>query len=294
MTTTRWTRPLRKWTSAAIAVPSVPDDLHERVLQRLLAAGRSETALDHAARLSRGEFVSSRGQTCEYFECGQGPALIFLTALAFGKSIWDDQIREFGADHRLIFPHLPGHAGSVYTGVGFSFEDLADDLIELMDALGIEQVHLVGWCVAGNIAQLAALRHPRRLASLTLVCTTPTDARMRGVSQKDLEDYSDSPLLTYQMEFSNIYGTDFLAPEVTRSLSIIRQCHLTVDPQALMNFISSLFAFDTRSRLQEIEVPTLVVAGSHDIAFPIDQVALLKKGIDRAPRIAGRFSESAG
>jgi polyketide synthase PksM len=318
--------------AGTVAVPSVPDDLHERVLQRLLAAGRSETALDHAARLSRGEFVSSRGQTCEYFECGQGPALIFLTALAFGKSIWDDQIREFGADHRLIFPHLPGHAGSVYTGVGFSFEDLADDLIELMDALGIEQVHLVGWCVAGNIAQLAALRHPRRLASLTLVCTTPTDARMRGVSQKDLEDYSDSPLLTYQMEFSNIYGADFLAPEVTRSLSIIRQCHLTVDPQALMNFISSLFTFDTRSRLQEIEVPTLVVAGSHDIAFPIDQVALLKKGIDharfvvveqaghlpflnapdafnkalrallsavdrrprRAPRIAGRFSESAG
>jgi len=262
--------------------PPIPDTLGKRVIQHLADVGRTEIEFVHTARLSAGEFTSSRGQVFEYFEHGTGPALIFLSALAFSKSIWEDQIREFGDNYRLIFPHLPGHGGSVYTGTAFTFDDLADDLVELMDELDIAEAHLVGWCIAGNIAQLIALRHPKRLKSLALVCTTPTDARMRGVTQKDLSDYSVSPLLTYQMEFNNIYHENFLAAEVTRSLAIIRQAHVPVESQALMSFIGSLFEFDTRDRLHEIKVPTLVVAGTHDIAFPIDQVALLKDGIRHA------------
>lgn len=265
-----------------VALPPIPNGLGEKVMQRLVEIGQTDFAFAHTARLTRGEFTSSRGQVFEYFEHGSGPALIFLSALAFSKSIWEDQIREFGDRYRLIFPHLPGHGGSRYTGTGFTFEDLADDLVELMDALGVGEAHLVGWCIAGNIAQLLALRHPQRLKSLALVCTTPTDARMRGITQKSLEDYSASPLMTYQLEFNNIYREDFLVPEVARSLAIIRQTHVPVEPQALLNFIGSLFAFDTRDRLHEIKTPTLIVAGSRDIAFPIDQVALLKDGIRHA------------
>jgi 3-oxoacyl-(acyl-carrier-protein) synthase/pimeloyl-ACP methyl ester carboxylesterase/aryl carrier-like protein len=261
------------------AVPPIPDALAGLVMGRLVEVGQTEVVFDHAEQLIRGEFTSSRGQVYEYFDYGSGPALIFLTALAFGKSVWEEQIREFGGHYRLIFPHLPGHAGSVHTGVGFTFEEVADDLVGLMDALDVAEANLVGWCLAGNIAQLLALRHPQRLTSLVLVCTTPTDARMRGITQKDLEDYSVSPLLTYQLEFNNIYHEEFLAPEVVRSLAIIRQTHMSVEPQALLSFIGSLFQFDTRDRLQEIRVPTLVVAGSQDIAFPIEQVALLKDGI---------------
>jgi polyketide synthase PksM len=260
-------------------MPPVPDDLATHVMQRLVDAGRTEVVLEHAATLARGEFTSSRGQIVEYFERGSGPALIFLTALAFSKSIWEDQIREFAGSHRLIFPHLPGHAGSVDTGVAFSFEHLADDLVELMDALDVDRAHVVGWCMAGNIAQLLALRHPDRLTSLALVCTTPTDARMRGITAKELEEYSVSPLLTYHMEFNNIYQHDFLGPEVTRQLALIKQSQVPVAARALLNFIDSLFRFDTRSQLRHIRVPTLVIGGSYDIAFPIDQVALLRDGI---------------
>lgn len=265
--------PLPQLSAAPLASP---------ILRRLAVIGQDNLQLENAAGLIRGEFTSSRGQTIEYFEYGSGPALIFLTALAFTKSVWENQIAEFAPHYRLIFPHLPGHAGSVYSGIGFSFEDLADDLAELMDSLNITQAHLAGWCMAGNIAQLFALRHPKRLSSLALICTTPTDARMRGLGRQDLEDYSASPLAIYEMEFNNIYRDEFLAHEVQRSLSIIRHSHVQVEPQALLSFIGSLFQFDTRARLHEILAPTLIVAGSWDIAFPSEQVALLKDGIERA------------
>jgi pimeloyl-ACP methyl ester carboxylesterase len=274
----------RLWQRLRVSRPvaPLPQDLADRVGQRLVAVSRMEVALEHAARLRRHEITSRRGQRWEVYEGGSGPALIFLTAMAFGMPVWENQIRALAPGYRLVFPHLPGHAGSVCTGKGFSFENLADDLVELMDALGIGQAHLVGWCMAGNIAQLVALRHPRRLKSLTLVCTTPTDARMRGLSQKDLEEYAESPLLTYQMEFSNIYQGELLAPEVSRSMATIKASHVPVDPHAMLSFVGSLFKFDTRERLRQIGLPTLVIAGRRDIAFPVEQVALLAQGIPQA------------
>jgi pimeloyl-ACP methyl ester carboxylesterase len=151
-----------------------------------------------------------------------------------------------------------------------------------MDSLNIAQAHLVGWCMAGNIAQLFALRRPERLKSLALICTTPTGARMRGLTPQDLEDYSTAPLLTYHMEFNNIYREEFLAPEAQRSLSIVRQSHAPVEPQALLSFISGLFQFDTGTRLRQIRTPTLIVAGAWDIGFPIKVVEQLKDGVEHA------------
>ncbi|MCX7293678.1 MAG: alpha/beta fold hydrolase [Janthinobacterium sp.] len=260
-------------------VPPLPEALSALVMERLVELGQTALVLASEDALTRRQFTSSRGQVIEYFECGSGQTLVMLTALAFSKSIWEQQIREFGQQYRLIFPHLPGHAGSLDTGVDFSFDQLADDLVELLDALAVTQANLVGWCMAGNIAQLLALRHPQRLASLTLVCTTPTDARMRGITRRELEDYAVSPMLTYQTELNNIYQEDFLAPDVAHCLALVNQSRVPVAPHALFNFIGNLFQFDTRSRLHEIRVPTLVVAGSHDIAFPVDQVALLSDAI---------------
>ncbi|WP_233201265.1 SDR family NAD(P)-dependent oxidoreductase [Chromobacterium alticapitis] len=252
-----------------------------QIAQRLEALTRGQAALSASETLRRGEFVSSRGQRIEYFEIGEGQPLIFLTALAFTKSIWENQIQTFSASHRLIFPHLPGHAGSAPC-LDFTFDELADDLAELMNALEIRQAHLAGWCMAGNIAQTFALRHASRLSSLILVCTTPTDARMRGVTRFDVESYSASPLGAYEMEFQNIYREAFLSPEVSRHLAIIRQSHVELPPHAVLSYIGNLFRFDTRAQLRKIKLPTLIVAGHWDIAFPIDQVALLKDGIPHA------------
>jgi acyl transferase domain-containing protein/pimeloyl-ACP methyl ester carboxylesterase/acyl carrier protein len=227
--------------------------------------------------LSARLFTSRQGLELEYFSGGEGEPLLFLTALAFTKTIWEEQIKALYPQHLLIFPHLPGHGGSRFSGQRFSFQDLADALIELLDHLGVVKVHLVGWCMAGNIAQLMALEHAHRLKSLALVCTTPTDVRARGLSAVDLYAYSADPLQTYDLEFANLYPARAEREQVGRYMGLIRRAHSAVEPGAMMYLFAGLTGFDTQRRLHQIQVPTLIFAGARDIAFPIEQVALLER-----------------
>jgi pimeloyl-ACP methyl ester carboxylesterase/acyl carrier protein len=234
------------------------------------------------ALLKRQTFTTSLGHQLEFFTCGQGKPVMFLTALAFTRGIWQFQIAAFHNEYQLIFPHLPGHGKSGTQGQ-FSFEELADDFVELLNALKIPAIHLVGWCMAGNIGQLLAYRHPQRVKTLTLVATTPTDARLRGLNADDLREYSYSPLSTYELEFQNIFQQHSDKKSLMAYyLDIIKQHYCQVDTEAVLHYINNLFQFDATDNLKEILAPTLVIAGKWDIAFPPAQVQLLHQGIRRS------------
>lgn len=61
--------------------------------------------------------------------------------------------------------HLPVHAP-------YTIADMADDMVGLLDALGLERAHLVGASMGGMVAQHVAAKHPQRVARLTLIMTT--------------------------------------------------------------------------------------------------------------------------
>src|ERR671916_3524287 len=69
----------------------------------------------------------------------------------------------------------------------YSLRDLAEDAVRLLDAFGLGSAHLVGMSVGGWIGQLVALDHPDRVASLTLISTSPT----AGSSDPDLPEMSE-------------------------------------------------------------------------------------------------------
>ena len=82
-------------------------------------------------------------------------------------------------DHRdtgQSVSYAPGAPG--YTG-----DDLVADAIGVLDALGVDRAHVVGQSMGGALAQVLALEHPGRVASLTLIATSPA-----GPGEPDLPD----------------------------------------------------------------------------------------------------------
>ncbi|MGK0290543.1 MAG: 3-oxoacyl-(acyl-carrier-protein) synthase/pimeloyl-ACP methyl ester carboxylesterase, partial [bacterium] len=258
-----------------------PKDL---VVSKELSQVRTDYLSPFTKNLLKKEvFTSSNQIEYEFYTCGEGEPILFLTALAFTCGIWEHQIAHFHKRFQLIFPHLPGHAGSNFQGKPFTFEQIADDLAELLDYLKIPRVHLAGWCMAGNIGQLFAHRHADRLQTLSLICTTPTDARVRGLNSEDLKEYAENPLGAYELEFQNIFrNLSFDKQYVDLYVEFIANTYSQVELGAVAHYINNLFRFDATPWLQKISVPSFVIAGQWDIAFPPEQVRLLSQKIENS------------
>ena len=111
--------------------------------------------------------VEIAGTKLRTLEAGDGPAVLFLHG-ADGET-WSPLLDALSADHRVIAPEHPGFGRAKIPGWMMSTGDLAFFYLDLLAALGLRNVHLVGHCVGGWIAAEMAIRSTGRLASLTLL-----------------------------------------------------------------------------------------------------------------------------
>lgn len=98
------------------------------------------------------------------------PALVLLHGAASNGSRWWRfcETTRLATDHRLLRPDLRGHGGSIWRGPA-RMERWSDDIVDLLDAEGLQQAVLVGHCLGANLAVHCAARHPQRVRALALV-----------------------------------------------------------------------------------------------------------------------------
>lgn len=95
-----------------------------------------------------------------YIEAGTGFPLVMLHGNGEDHTYFKRQMEPFSARYRLICPDTRGHGQSPRGTAPFTLEQFAEDLKELLDQLGIERCHLLGFSDGGNIALLFALKYP--------------------------------------------------------------------------------------------------------------------------------------
>jgi pimeloyl-ACP methyl ester carboxylesterase len=107
-----------------------------------------------------------------YEEHGSGEPLIMVLGLGQDITTWGFQIAELSKHPRLIvFDNRDSGRSSRCTD-NYTTQSMAQDIIGLMDHIGIERTHLLGTSMGGMIAQHVALMAPKRLKSLILASTT--------------------------------------------------------------------------------------------------------------------------
>jgi pimeloyl-ACP methyl ester carboxylesterase len=119
------------------------------------------------------EFIEANGLRIGYDVHGEGPPMVLLHgAASSGREDWAAQVPMFSKAFRIFLPDARGHATTRWdTRQGLSYGALVDDLGALVDALGLETFHLVGFSMGGVIALTWATRNAHRLLSLLVAGT---------------------------------------------------------------------------------------------------------------------------
>ena len=115
-------------------------------------------------------WVRVRGFDCFVAEFGRGSRTVVLIHGWCGDSTdWVDQIPAFVSDARVVTLDLRGHGHSEKTTGGYGSADLAEDVIAVLDHLGVTDSHLVGHSLGGILVNLIAVRRPDLVRSVLLI-----------------------------------------------------------------------------------------------------------------------------
>lgn len=194
--------------------------------------------------------------------------------------------------YRTIAPDAPGFGKSTYPGGRATIALFAQPLASLIGSLGLRNVTIVGISMGGTLALQLALDHPEWVSRLVLVNTF---AHLNVSSPRVL------PYFLLRFILVHTLGIQTQAKAVARRIfpdpdqEILRQGLIEqviqADPRAYRAAMRALGRFDVRNRLQEIDLPTLVVTGSQDTTVPIEAQNDLAQRIVDAKHI---FIEGAG
>jgi len=207
-----------------------------------------------------------------YYEVtGEGSPLLLVPGLSGVGAFWAQQVPDFARDFRVIVHDHRGTGTSTHSRIRYSVEQMADDVLRLMDALGIESAHLVGHSTGGAIGQIIAQDHPGRLRSLVLSATWAGqdpyfrrlfESRRETLVTSGVEAYLRASVLMLAPPWW-IRANDAMLVEQHR-----RTAAASPPVEVLTSRIDAIVRFDRRARLGEIRTPTLVIVAADDMITP--------------------------
>jgi 3-oxoadipate enol-lactonase/4-carboxymuconolactone decarboxylase len=195
------------------------------------------------------------------------PVLVLLNSIGTDMALWETSIPHLLPAFRLLRLDTRGHGASDAPDGDYSLAMLADDVVAVMDAAGVQTAAVVGVSLGGMIAMELALTHPTRVTALALVCTSATmDAaawrdRIEVVRARGTAAIADMAMARFlSPRFVATHGG--AAESVRRGLIAMADagyagCGAAIRDMALVD------------RLPAIDIPTLIVAGDRDTSTPL-------------------------
>lgn len=229
------------------------------------------------------------------------PAVLLIGGASSAMDYWEDDFcaRLAGGGRYVVRYDLRDTGRSVSYQAGspqYTQPDLAADVVGLLDTLGLASTHLVGVSMGGGIAQRLAVDHPDRVASLTLIATSP--AGPGGPDNPDLPPMAESLLATFtepapQPDWSDrsavvaymvagerpFLGSLPVDEAAQRALAGRVFDRTTNVAASLTNHLLVDGGTPVRPHLGEITAPTLVLHGTEDPLFPYAHAEALAREI---------------
>ena len=228
-------------------------------------------------------------------------AILLIMGAGASMDWWEDEFCErlmAGSRFVVRYDHRDTGQSETYPpgAPAYTGDDLITDAFGVLDALDVSSAHVVGLSMGGALGQVMALDHRERVASLTLIATSPA-----GPGEPDLPDMTAEGRAAFgaiaEPDWSDRaavidYATQLARACASRSRPFDQQAmrelwgrvlDRTTDIESSMK---NHYAVDGggrwRERLGEIDAPTLVVHGTEDPVFPVGHGEALAREIPGA------------
>jgi 3-oxoadipate enol-lactonase len=217
--------------------------------------------------------------------CGddRAPALLLAHPIGFDRRFWYDVADELGDRFRLILPDARGHGGSARGPCETNVEQLADDLVAILDSLGISRAAVGGCSMGSATAMRLAAAAPERVAWVALANAPARiplprerfDASIAAARAGGFPDLARGML------------SRWIAPDIRAQRSDWVEEKWAEMTQTTGDGFADAFAAlrdsDRTADLAAIAVPALVITGEHDEAFSPEAAAAMAAGLNGAP-----------
>lgn len=213
--------------------------------------------------------VRANGIDIHYEVSGSGPWLTLSHSLCCDVSMWQPQLAALEKHFTVLRFDTRGHGGSDAPAGAYTFDQLADDVLGLLDALKIGRTHYCGLSMGGMIGQHLALKAPQRIDRLVLADTTsrmPAEAqplwaeRIRIAQEQGMAAHVQP---TLERWFTAPYRAAH--PEVMERIGSLI---CSTPPAGYVGCAHAIAGIDITGRLSAIQAPTLVIVGRDDVGTP--------------------------
>jgi 3-oxoadipate enol-lactonase len=204
-----------------------------------------------------------------YGRQGRGDPVVLLHPLALAGGVWSGLAERLSGRYDVVTPDARGHGASSWDGAPFSIDDMADDVVALLDEVGLERAHVVGMSMGGSVAINFAARHPDRVGRLVLADTT---AWYGEEAERTWNERADRVLSTSRVDqvpfqVDRWFTDDFRRTQPDKVQQVVA-IFLATDSTAHAQACRAMGAMDSRDLLPNITAPTLAIAGEEDYATP--------------------------
>lgn len=208
------------------------------------------------------------------------PVLVLANSLAAAPEMWDAQAKLLSEHFRVLRYSYRGHGKTPAMGSEASIEDLRQDLLALLDKLGIQKFSFLGLSLGGMLGLYLAAKNPERVNALIAANFRPFqidvtkeqwDQRIEAVRTGGINAIVNGTADRWLTEaFRNTN------PELDQ---MVRQMIGRTSADGFMACAKAVRDYDARPFLKNIQCPVLLIAGSDDMAAPVSEFALMQSSI---------------
>ena len=195
------------------------------------------------------------------------PALVFSNSLGANLSMWDPQMPELEKQFSVLRCDTRGEGKTSVTPGPYTIEQLAGDVLRLMDYLGIERAHFCGLSMGGMIGMWLGLKAEKRFGKLAL-CNTAAKIGKAEMWNARIENVRKGGMTAVSAAVCERWFTPAFRARSPEIFTGAQRMIESTPPEGYVACCAAVRDFDARERVGQIRVPTLVITGKQDAATP--------------------------